>query len=91
MSYPVLLGAIVLTSANNRLRFKEAAGAVGNVDLAAGTYYLRDDSLATEIASKLSAFGVGGPGQRRRDGDDYPIGWHRHVPARQGRLADLRL
>lgn len=60
MSYPVLLGAIVLTSANNRLRFKEGAGAVGNVNLAVGTYYLRDDSLATEIASKLSAFGVGG-------------------------------
>lgn len=60
MSYPVLLGAIVLTSANNRLRFREGAGAVGNVDLAAGTYYLRNNSLATEIASKLSAFGAGG-------------------------------
>jgi hypothetical protein len=63
MSYPCLRGAIVLTSSNNRLRFKEGAGAVGNVDLAAGTYYLRSDgtaSLATEIASKLSAFGAGG-------------------------------
>lgn len=60
MSYPVLLGAIVLTSSNNRLRFKEGAGAVGNVDLAAGTYYLRDDSLGAELASKLSAFGAGG-------------------------------
>jgi len=63
MSYPCLRGAIVLTSSNNRLRFKEGAGAVGNVDLAAGTYYLRSDntgSLALEIASKLSAFGAGG-------------------------------
>lgn len=60
MSYPVLCGAIVITSANRRLRFKEGAGAVGNVDLAVGTYYLRGDSLATEIASKLSAFGAGG-------------------------------
>lgn len=41
MSYPVLCGAVVLTSANNRLRFREAAGAVGNVDLDVGTYYLR--------------------------------------------------
>lgn len=60
MSYPVLLGAIVVTTANRRLRFREGAGAVGNVDLAVGTYYLRGDSLLTEIASKLSAFGVGG-------------------------------
>ena len=63
MTYPCLRGAIVLTSTNNRLRFKEGAGAVGNVDLAAGTYYLRSDgagSLGVEIASKLSAFGGGG-------------------------------
>lgn len=60
MSYPVFLGAIVLTSSNNRLRFKEGAGAVGNVDLAAGTYYARDDSLGAEIQDKLDAFGAGG-------------------------------
>ena len=60
MSYPVLSGAVVVTAANRRLRFKEGAGAVGNVDLAVGTYYLRDDSLLAEIASKLSAFGAGG-------------------------------
>ena len=63
MSYPVLLGAIVLTSANNRLRFKEGAGAVGNVDLAPGTYFLAVDGVSTlagEIQSKLSAFGAGG-------------------------------
>ena len=41
MSYPVLSGAVVVTTANRRLRFREAAGAVGNVDLAVGTYYLR--------------------------------------------------
>lgn len=41
MSYPVLSGAVVITTANRRLRFREAAGAVGNVDLAVGTYYLR--------------------------------------------------
>lgn len=41
MTYPVLAGAVVLTTANRRLRFREAAGAVGNVDLDAGTYYLR--------------------------------------------------
>ena len=64
MSYPVMLGAIVLTSSNNRLRFKEGAGAVGNVDLAVGTYYLRGDGspsdLMLEIKNKLDAFGVGG-------------------------------
>ena len=41
MSYPVLSGAVVVTAANRRLRFREAAGAIGNVDLALGTYYLR--------------------------------------------------
>ena len=41
MTYPVFLGAVVITAANKRIRFKEAAGAVGNVDLALGTYYLR--------------------------------------------------
>lgn len=41
MTYPVFLGAVVITAANRRLRFKEAAGAVGNVDLALDTYYLR--------------------------------------------------
>lgn len=41
MSYPVLSGAVVVTAANRRLRFRESAGAVGNIDLAAGTYYLR--------------------------------------------------
>ena len=64
MSYPVALGAIVLTTSNNRLRFREAAGAVGNVDLTAGTYYLRGDGAAgdllLELKNKLDAFGVGG-------------------------------
>lgn len=60
MSYPVLLGAIVITSANRRLRFREGAGAVGNVDLDLGTYYLRDNSFGTQLATKLSAFAAGG-------------------------------
>jgi hypothetical protein len=60
MSYPVLLGAIVITSLNRRLRFREAAGTVGNVDLDDGTYYLRDNSFATHLATKLSAFAAGG-------------------------------
>ena len=57
-----MLGAIVLTASNNRLRFKEAAGAAGNVDLTVGTYYLRGDGAAgdllLEIKNKLDAFGA---------------------------------
>jgi hypothetical protein len=55
VSYPVLCGAVVLTSANNRLRFREAAGAVGNVDLDAGTYYLRD-GYATNLVTRSEDF-----------------------------------
>lgn len=55
MSYPVFLGAIVLTSANNRLRFKEGAGAVTNVDLDPGTYYLRDNSLGAALEAAIFA------------------------------------
>ena len=58
MSYPSWLGTIVLTTSNNRLRFKEAAGAVGNVDLTAGSYTLR--TLVTELGTKFSAFAGGG-------------------------------
>ena len=50
MSYPVLSGAVVVTAANRRLRFREAAGAVGNVDLALGTYFLRG-RYATNLAT----------------------------------------
>lgn len=64
MTYPVLLGAIVITTANRRLRFREGAGAVGNVDIATGTYYLRGDGSADDlclaIKTGLDAFGVGG-------------------------------
>lgn len=64
MSYPVMLGAVVLTTTNNRIRFREAAGAVGNVDLTAGTYYLRGDGasgdLLLELKTKLDAFAAGG-------------------------------
>lgn len=60
MTYPVFLGAIVLTSANNRLRFKEGAGAVGNIDIPVGTYYMRDDSFGDALKTALDDFGVGG-------------------------------
>jgi hypothetical protein len=50
VSYPVLSGAVVVTAANRRLRFREAAGAVGNVDLALGTYFLRG-RYATNLAT----------------------------------------
>ena len=53
MSYPVFMGAIVLTSANNRLRVKEGAGAVTSVDLTPGTYYLRDTSLGAEVENAI--------------------------------------
>jgi hypothetical protein len=55
MSYPVLLGAIVVTDANKRLRFREAGGAVGNVDLAIGTYYLRG-AYATNLITQSENF-----------------------------------
>lgn len=55
MSYPVFLGAIVLTSSNNRLRFKEGAGVVTNVDLTPGTYYLRENSIGVEIENAIAA------------------------------------
>lgn len=50
MTYPVLAGAVVLTTANRRLRFREAAGAVGNVDLDVGTYYLRGSYTVNLLA-----------------------------------------
>jgi hypothetical protein len=40
VSYPVLCGAVVLTSANNTLRITEGA-TTANVTIPAGTYYLR--------------------------------------------------
>ena len=55
MSYPVFLGAIVITAANQRLRFREGAGAVGNVDLAVGTYYLRG-AYATNLITQSENF-----------------------------------
>jgi hypothetical protein len=55
MTYPVFLGAVVITAANKRIRFKEAAGAVGNVDLALGTYYLRG-AYATNLITQSENF-----------------------------------
>ena len=48
MSYPVMLGAVVLTSSNNVLRFTEAAS-TNNATIAAGTYYLRGDGAAGDL------------------------------------------
>lgn len=52
MSYPVMLGAIVLTSANNVLRFTEGAS-TNNATIAAGTYYLRGDGAAGDLLPAL--------------------------------------
>ena len=64
MSYPVLLGAVVVTLTNRRLRFREAALGVVNVDLPVGTYYLRGDSTGSDLclllATALSAAYAGG-------------------------------
>ena len=53
MTYPVFLGAVVVTTANRRLRFKEAASATVNVDLDVGTYYLRGDGAAGDFCLQL--------------------------------------
>lgn len=64
MSYPVMLGAVVVTLANQRLRFREAALAVVSVDLPVGIYYLRGDGTASDLcavlATALSAAYAGG-------------------------------
>lgn len=52
MTYPVLLGAIVITTANNRIRFKEGLN-TGNADIAPGTYYLRGDGAAGDLLPAL--------------------------------------
>jgi hypothetical protein len=69
MSYPVMLGAIVVTLANRRLRFREAALATVNVDLPINTtltpaYYLRGDGTASDFCAVLAtalsaAYGAG--------------------------------
>lgn len=48
MTYPVMLGAIVLTSANNAIRVKEGA-TTATTTIAAGTYYLRGDGAAGDF------------------------------------------
>lgn len=52
MSYPVLAGAIVLTSANNAIRVKEGA-TTATTTIAAGTYYLRGDGAAGDLLPAL--------------------------------------
>jgi hypothetical protein len=59
MTYPVFLGAIVITAANRRIRFKEAASATVNVDLPINTtvtpaYYLRGDGTASDLCAVLA-------------------------------------
>ncbi len=49
MSYPVTLGAIVLTSANNVLRFNEGALPTTDATIAPGTYYLRGDNAVGDL------------------------------------------
>lgn len=62
MSYPVLLGAIVITSANRQIRIKEGAN-TNNAQLALGTYYLRGDGAAGDflpvLVTALQAANVG--------------------------------
>lgn len=47
-----MLGAIVLTNANNVLRFTEGAN-TGNATILAGTYYLRGDGAAGDLLPAL--------------------------------------
>ena len=62
MSYPVLLGAVVITTSNNRIVINEGGGDL-NADIPAGTYYLRGDGasgdLCKAIADALDAAGSG--------------------------------
>lgn len=48
MSYPVLLGAVVVTTANQGIRFKEGA-TTATAAITAGTYYLRGDDSADDL------------------------------------------
>ena len=52
MSYPVMLGAVVLQTAKV-LRFTEGAGPPNNATIAAGTYYLRGDGGADDLCLVL--------------------------------------
>lgn len=49
MSYPVLCGAVVLTSTNNVIRFSEGAFPIGDATITPGTYYLRGDGTASDL------------------------------------------
>ncbi len=53
--YHALLGETVITTANNRLRFTEAAS-TGNADLTPGSYFPED--LAIELAVAMAAAGA---------------------------------
>lgn len=53
MSYPVMLGAIVITTANRTIRFIEGAGPANSALLDVGTWYLRGDGAPTDFCLKL--------------------------------------
>jgi hypothetical protein len=48
MTYPVLCGAIVITTANQGIRFKEGVN-TNTATIATGTYYLRGDGAAGDL------------------------------------------
>lgn len=52
MTYPVLCGAIVITTANRGVRVKEGA-TTATTNLATGTYYLRGDGAAGDFCAAL--------------------------------------
>lgn len=52
MTYPVFLGAVVITTANNRIRWVEGAS-TGNADIVPGTYYLRGDAAADDLCAAI--------------------------------------
>jgi len=52
MTYPVLAGAIVITTANQGIRFKEGA-TTATATIAAGTYYLRGDGTSGDLLPAL--------------------------------------
>jgi hypothetical protein len=52
-SYPVLLGRVVIDASNKRIVLDEGGGDL-NADLAEGTYYLRGDGAAGDLADAIA-------------------------------------
>lgn len=60
MSYPVMLGAVVIDSTNKRIVITEA-GVDKNADLTVGTYYLRGDATSDDLCKAIkTAFEAAG-------------------------------